>query len=230
MVIEAGRKAKNFRSLRTLFPLGAAILVFLWGVVMVCRVGGESLAADTSPADGSRLAAEALQSKLQVLSSTAPEGSRTFRPVVITEQEANAYLKFHAHEFLPAGVHDATIRITPDRILGAAEVDFGEFSRAYPNPSDWGPKVLAAMFKGPQHVTAASTVQSQGGQYRVKIETVAIGATRLPDWLVEFMLDNYVQPQYKIDLSKPQALPDHVVRIQLGSGLATFIRSPQKGQ
>jgi len=192
------------------------------------RVTAAGLGADTSTPDALRAAAQTLQSKLEVLSGTVPETSTSFRPIVITEQEANAYLKYHAQEFLPPGVHEPTLHIMPDHVLGAAEIDFGEFSRAYPSPSDWGPKVLAAMFKGPQHVTAAGKVQSQAGRYTVKIETVAIGATRLPDWVVEFLLENYIQPRYKLDLSKPQTLPDHVVRIQLGSGLATFIRSPQK--
>jgi hypothetical protein len=175
-------------------------------------------------------AARSLESKIRLLSGSEIEAARPFQPIVITESEANAYLKDHGREFLPPGVHDPALRITPERVLAAAVVDFEEFSRANNNPGDWGPKVLAAMFKGKQKVTAAGKLETQNGQGKVKIETVNIGTFAVPDWLVDFVLENYLQPRYGLDLSKPFVLPDHVTRIELGLGQATFFRSPEKQQ
>ena len=84
------------------------------------------------------------------------------------------------------------------------------------------------MFKGKQKVTAAGKLETQNGLGKVKIETMAIGITPLPAWLVDFLMENYLQPRYKFDLSKPFPLPDHVTRIELGSGQATFFRAAQK--
>jgi len=165
---------------------------------------------------------------MRVLSGSEVGASQSFQPIVITEREANSYLKYHGQEFLPPGVHDPAIRITPDRVFGAAVVDFNEFSRAYRNPRDWGPRVLAAIFKGRQRVTAAGKLETQNGQAKVKIENVTVGSTSMPDWLVDFVVENYLQPRYKFDLSKPLPLPDHVTHIELGAGQATFFRSLSK--
>jgi hypothetical protein len=171
---------------------------------------------------------QTLESKIRLLSGSEVEATKPFQPIVITESEANAYLKDHGREFLPPGVHDPALVITPERVFGAAVVDFDEFSRAYNNPNDWGPRVLAAMFKGKQRVTAAGKLDAQNGQGKVKIETVNIGTFKVPDWLVDFVLENYLQPRYKMDPTKSFVLPDHVTRIELGLGRATFFRSPVK--
>lgn len=184
--------------------------------------------SDTSQPQSPVAAAQALESKMRVLSEPESAGPKSFQPIVVTENEVNAYLKYHGPEFLPAGVRDPTIRITPDRVFGSANVDFGEFSRTARNPADWGPKVLAAMFKGSQRVGVSGRMETQNGQAKVKIESLVVGTTTVPDWLVDFLLENYLQPRYKFDLSKPIALPDHVLRVELGSGEATFVRSPDK--
>jgi hypothetical protein len=41
-------------------------------------------------------------------------------------------------------------------------------------------------------------------------------------------LQSYLEKSYKLDLSKPFPLPDHVTRIDLSTGQATFVRSPAK--
>jgi hypothetical protein len=200
-------------------PVGLLLLTpvfFVWG---------KPTLPDSSPTEASLAAAQALELKLRLLSGSDEKAPKSFQPVVITEGEANSYLKYRGQEFLPAGVHDAVIHITPERVLGAADVDFNEFSRTYSSTSEWGPKVLAMMFKGKQKVTAAGKLETQNGLGKVKIETMAIGTTAVPDWLVDFMLQNYLQPRYKFDLSKPFELPDHVTRIELGLGQATFYRA-----
>jgi len=196
-----------------------------------CLLPALFLWAASGPVDTSRTSlnpAQTLDSKIRILSGSEVETGKPYQPIVITDSEANAYFKDHAGEFLPPGVHDVAVRITPERVFGAAVVDFEEFSRSYNNPNDWGPKVLAAMFKGKQKVSAAGKLETQNGQGKVKIETVNVGTFVVPDWLIDFLMENYLQPRYKMDLSKPFVLPDHVTRIELGLGQATFIRSAEK--
>lgn len=198
--------------------LAASSLSIPAGVTSADTIGDQ-----TSPA-----AARLLESKIRVLSGRQPEVLTSFQPIVITEGEANAYLKYYAQELLPPGVRDPAIRITRERVSGAADVDFAELSRTSSKPDEWGPKVLAAMFKGKQRVMAVGKLDTYNGRGVVKIEKVSVGATAMPDWLVDFVLENYLQPRYKFDLSKPFVLPDHITRIELGSGQATFFRSPNK--
>jgi hypothetical protein len=178
--------------------------------------------------DTAQAAAQALATKLKALQREEVRPAKSYRAIVITDFEANSYLQIHGREFLPAGVQNPGIHIQPERVTGLADVDFDEFSRLYTNPNDWGPKVLAAMFKGKQKVTVAGKVQSGNGLAKVQIETVTVGTMTVPHWLVDFVLENYLQPRYKFDLSKPIALPDHVTQIVLGSGQATFLRSPNR--
>jgi len=205
--------------------LVACAVLTLWFILPLLTMAWVS---DTSQPQSPLAAAQSLESKIRVLSEPEPAGPNSFQPIVVTENEVNAYLKHHGPEFLPAGVRDPAIRITPDRVFGSANVDFGEFSRTASNPADWGPKVLAAMFKGPQRVAVSSRMVTQNGQANVKIESVVVGTTTVPDWLVDLLLENYFQPRYKFDLRKPIALPDHVIRVELDNGEATFVRSPDK--
>jgi hypothetical protein len=197
----------------------------LWFILPLLAMAWVS---DTSQSQTPLAAAQSLESKIRVLSEPESAGPSSFQPIVVTENEINAYLKCHGLEFLPPGVRDPAIRITSDRVLGSANVDFGEFGRTASNPADLGPKVLAAMFKGPQRVAASGRIQTQNGQASLKIESVVVGTTTVPDWLVDLLLENYLQPRYNFDLSKPIALPDHVIRVKLDNGEATFVRSPDK--
>lgn len=224
---QARRRRLSFGSVAGACP---AILVASSLLVPTHYAWGMSARSDVTPAETSLAAAQLLESKIRMLSSPGEAAVKSFPPVVITEGEANSYLKFRGQEFLPPGVHDPAIHITPERVSGSANVDFEEFSRAYKNPGDWGPRVLAAMFKGKQKVSASGRLETQNGQGKVKIESLTVGSTAIPDWLVEFILENYLQPRYKMDLSKPFLLPDHVAHIALGSGQATLFRTPTKAR
>jgi hypothetical protein len=126
-------------------------------------------------------------------------------------------------------VNDPEIHISPERIDGTANVDFDQLNRAS-MADDWGAKMLALAFPGKQRVSASGRLEMSGGQGKVTIQNVRVGSFAIPDALVSFLLASYVQKRYKIDLSKPVPLPDHVTRIQLGPGNATFYRGLAKGR
>jgi hypothetical protein len=181
---------------------------------------GEQVDADT------QAAAQSMEAKLQILGSTEPTTS--YRAVVVTEHEANSYLKVHAAELLPKGVHTVTLHVQPDRLSASADIDFDELSRSYPNPNDMAPKVLAAMFHGTQRATVTGNIQSEDAGYRVQVESVVVGSMTVPRWLVDYVIQNVLQPTYKFDLSKPLPYPDHVTKIVQGAGQTTFLRGPKK--
>ena len=205
-----GRLAKTLDLLAT--ALTAAALILIAGVET--GVGG------AAPPDATEAAAQSMAAKLRILESEDGRSATSYRAVVVTENEANSYLKIHRPD-LPPGVHSPALRFEPEHVTGSADVNFEEFSRVYANPNDWGPKVMAAMFRGTQRVTATGKVQSSNGEATVKVETVTVGSMTVPPWLVDYLVQNYLQPKYKVDLSRPLELPDHVRQIVLGVGRAT---------
>ena len=193
-------------------------------------VVGSALEGKGATGDPATLAAsKSLEAKLQILGSKDSQPSATYPAVVITEYEVSSYMKVHSGEFLPKGVRAPTLNIQPEHLAVSADIDFDELSRSYPNPNDMGPKILAAMFKGTQRVTLTGNVQSENAGYRVQIESVVVGSTTVPKWLVDYVIQNVLQPQYKFDLSKPLPYPDHVTKIVQGSRQATFLRGPARG-
>jgi hypothetical protein len=218
---ERGRRLKA-----GLLPARALATAALASLLLV--LAGSLEGRNAAGLDSPQAAAQALDAKLRTLQTKDARPAASYPPIIITEYEANSYLKIHGGEFLPAGVHDPGVRFVPEHVTGFADVDFGEFSRIYSNPQDWGPKVLAAMFKGTQRVTAMGKLQSENGQAKVQIESVTVGSMTVPSWLVDFVLENYLQPRYKFDLSKPIPLPDHVTQIAVGTGRAIFLRSAPK--
>ena len=168
-------------------------------------------------------AAKSFQAKVQTLGNDAPQ--KSYSAVVITAYETNAYLNLHSKEFLPAGVASPSVNIQPEHATAAGDVNFDELSRA--NPNEMGPKVLAAMFHGTQHVTVAVQIRSESAGVRMQIESLVVGSMTVPHWLVDLMIQNFIQPRYHVDLSKPLPYPDHVTRVVLGSGQVTFLQGPK---
>jgi hypothetical protein len=175
--------------------------------------------------DAATLAAsKSLEDKMQILGNKDTQVPAP--PVIITENEANSYLKVHSGEFLPPGVKTPTITVQPEHATGAADVDFDEVARTFPNPNDMGPKILAAMFHGTQRVTVVAKIQPEEAGVLVQIESVVVGNTTVPSWLVDYVIEKVLEPKYNFDLSKPITYPDHVTMIVLGTGQATFLRGP----
>ncbi len=170
-------------------------------------------------------ASKSLEDKMEILGNK--DTPTPAPPVMITENEANCYLKVHSSEFLPPGVRNPSVSAQPEHLTAAADVDFDELARTYPNPNDMAPKILAAMFHGVQHVTAVAKIQPQESGVLVQVESIAVGNTTIPNWLVDYLIQKVLQPRYNFDLSKPLPYPDHVTMIVMGAGQATFLRGPR---
>ena len=199
----------------------AAVLALLW-------ISTETRSVTVDAA--TQAASKSLEAKLQILGSKETQPAASYPAVVITTHEANSYLIVHSGEFLPPGVGTPSITVEPDHISAAGDADFDKLSRLYPNPNDMGPKILAAMFHGSQHVTITANIESENSGVLLHIQSIVVGSTTVPKWLVDYIIQNVLQPKYHFDLSKPFPYPDHVNKIVLGSGQATFLRGPKGGR
>ncbi|PYV06367.1 MAG: hypothetical protein DMG26_03315 [Acidobacteria bacterium] len=192
------------------------------------RDGGSP--ATKADVEVSPAAAQALEEKMRLLATPVPNTAKSLGPVIITETEANSYLKYRGQSFLPPAVHDPEVHITSDRVSGAAEVDFDQLNQQAAKADDWATRAMTSIFSGRQRVNATGKLETRSGQGKVTIESASIGNNAVPQALLDWLVRNYLQQRYKIDLSKPFTLPDHVTRIELGAGRALFLRSPDKGR
>jgi hypothetical protein len=204
------------------------VATWVAAIFLVLVSPGGSWCAAVDPA--TLAASKSLEAKMQVLGGSATQPLPSYPAVIITENDANSYLKVHSKEFLPAGVSTPSVKIEPEHAVVTGDVNFDELSRLYPNQTDMGPKILAAMFHGTQHVTIVGKIQSQPGGIMIQVESIAVGSTTVPNWLVDYMIKNVLQPKYHFDLSKPFPYPDHVKQVVLGSGQVTFLRGPKGGK
>ena len=194
-------------------------------LLVILGAGTEAAPAQLRMGTGlSPVAASMFQSKLMELSATGPAKSGSLRPITITDDEVNSYIKFDRPPFLPEGVQDLALHIRPDGIHGDANVNFNQLKPSQQLGNQLGARLLASIFQGTQHLTALGVLETKDGTGTLAIRDVHVGSTTLSDWLVNWLIQTYVESEYKIDLSKPFLLPNHVTRIELGSGKATFVR------
>jgi hypothetical protein len=195
------------------------MLLGLFGAAMDGFPFQQHLGVGISPA-----AASVFQSKLMELSSTPPAKSGPLRPVVITDDEVNSFIKYDRPAFLPPSVRDLDIHFKPDGIHGAANVNFDELKPSQSSESTLGAGLLATIFRGNQHLSALGVLKTKDGTGTLTMQDVQIGNTKLSDWLVNWLIQTYVESEYKIDLSKPFLLPNRVTRIEFAPGQAIFVR------
>lgn len=215
--MRSGFRRRGLYSSIALFP------ILLFSLVQMMESRSSSLDVLAAPATG-----ESLESKIAELSVPPKQFPKSLKPIVISDSEANDYLRNHGPEFLPPGVENPQLRIYADRVTGEAIIDFDQLQAIGKQTNDIGMQVVGTLFKGKQKVSATGKLTSGDGQAQVTIQDLSVGDTSIPDWLTRAMVENYLEKSYNLDISKPFSLPDHVTRIDLSTGKATFVRSPNK--
>lgn len=212
----------NLRVAKRLWPsvflslLACGITIGVGSVAMGALPGQQRSAPHLSPA-----AANAFRAKLMELSSR--QGSSD-KPIVITDNEVNSFVRYDPPPNLPPSVKDIEIHIKPEGIYGAANVNFDQLKPTQQFGDQLASRLLSAIFTGTQHVTALGVISSENGTGTLTIKDVHIGSTALSDWLVNWIVQTYIQSEFKINLSKPFLLPDHVTHIEFAPGKAIFVR------
>lgn len=213
-------------------PVLTALVLGLGGVLLLSRWSPAAEPPVPRPvAVGQALseqAAQAFQSKLAELSRPASSSHKSLTPIVMTDTEVNSYLKYDRPAFLPPGVNNLVIRFKPEGIYGESDVDFGILKPAQQSSNDLTSRILASVFNGNQRVTALGKIASSDGTAKLTIQDVHVGSVALSDWLVNWLIQTYVESQYHIDLSKPFLLPASVTRIEFAPGEAIFVRGQEK--
>lgn len=217
------RTATGLRALAFFTFLAFAIAVALSAMAVGATTGETHSGLHLSPA-----AANAFQMKLMELSGNRPEPSNSDKPIVITDDEVNSFVKYDRPPGLPPSVKNVEIRIKPAGIYGAADVNFDQLKPTQQFGDQLAGRLLSAIFTGTQHVTALGVITTGNGTGKLTFKDVRIGSTELSDWLVNWILQTYIQSEFKIDLSKPFLLPDHVTHIEFAPGKAIFIRGAKQ--
>ncbi|MEJ2010437.1 MAG: hypothetical protein P8Z30_20175 [Acidobacteriota bacterium] len=225
---------KNFFSVnlgvaRRLLPPVLLSLVALGITFGACTVATEALPGQQHAMPGlSPAAANQFQMKLMELSVVGPSTGGSLKPIVITENEVNSFFKYDRPDFLPPGVKDVDFHFKPEGIYGAADVNFDELKPSQQFGNQLAAKLLASIFTGTQRVTALGAISSSNGTGTLTIKDVHIGKTTLSDWLVNWVIQAYVESEYKVDVGKPFLLPDHVTQIEFAPGKAIFVRGAKR--
>lgn len=230
-MLEKSASTAKLAALKQLMP--AVLLSLVVSGIVLGVLGGpvEALPDGAhSKAQLSQAAADGFQAKLMELSATGPRAGRSNKPVVITDAEVNSFIKYDRPQFLPPSVSDVDIHFKPEGVWGAANVNFDQLKPTGQLSDQLGARLLASIFTGTQHVTALGVVDSNNGTGKLTIKNVQIGKTPLSDWLVNWFIQTYVQSEYKVDLSKPFLLPDHVTHIEFAPGKAIFVRGTKNGK
>jgi hypothetical protein len=203
--------------------VASGVLQGLWATSTDASVSRPRSGSGLSPA-----AANMFQSKLMELSAKGPAKSSSLHPIVFTDVEVNSFIKYDRPPFLPPSVRDLEIHFKPDGIHGSANVNFDELKPSQQSENPLTSRLLASLFKGTQHLTALGALESKDGTGTLTIKDVHIGSTALSDWLVNFLMQTYVESEYKVDLSKPFLLPDHVTHVEFAPGQAIFVRGAER--
>lgn len=219
----------NLRVARRLLPPALLPLAVLGIAFGVCSVVTEALPGELHSTPGlSRAAANLFQAKLMELSAPGPSPGGSVKPIVITDDEVNSFFKYERPDFLPPGVNDVDFHFKPEGVYGAANVNFDELKPPQQFGNQLAARLLASIFTGTQRVTALGAISSGNGTGSLTIKNVHIGKTELSDWLVNWVIQAYVESEYKIDVSRPFLLPGHVTQIDFAPGKAIFVRGDKQ--
>ncbi len=131
-----------------------------------------------------------MEQKIAYLKMNAARPHPDPKPTEITEQEANAYFNEGGVK-LPKGVSNVRLTTKPGQIEGHAQVDFDEImqGRGANNP-------LASLFTGHHDVHAVSQASSSNGLGTIRVQSVDLDGTQIPEWALEWFVQRYVTPRY----------------------------------
>lgn len=170
--------------------------------------------------------ADSLQKKLDLITrhSMVRVERSAVRSTTISEQEVNAYLRYHAREEIPVGVVDPYIWILGDgRVAGTATVDLDavrkQRERGWLDP--------AGYVTGRVPVRATGILKTENGTGRFYLESAEVAGITVPKTFLQEIVGYYSrtpeQPQ-GISLDAPFALPAAIREVKVGKGSAQIVQ------
>lgn len=188
---------------------------------LVAAAAGARASADSSL---SRAHANQLAQKIAAIAlhglSTEPKSRHT----IVTEQELNSFLAFHARQEIPAGVLDPTVSIAPaGRLVGRAIVDLDAVRKARQAAGQSAPMLMT----GRLPIQAAGVLKTSNGMGRFELHEAWVSGIPIPKALLQQIVGHYTRTSDLpdgIDLDAPFELPSAIREIRTSQGAATIIQ------
>ncbi len=149
--------------------------------------------------------AASMEQKLHHLDANAHSPHPNQMPVILTEQEANAYFASGKVK-LPAGVQSLKLAADPEIITGTAQVDFDQVREGIHSSNP-----MLSVFSGVHEVVVVAHTHGEGGQGYVHVDSVALDGVEIPHFVLELFVEKFLTPKYpKIGLDSQFNLPDRI--------------------
>ena len=142
----------------------------------------------------------------------------------ISDNELNAYFRFHAKDQIPVGVVEPTINALGDgRVGGRAIVDLDavrmQKQRGWLDPLGY--------LTGRLPLTATGTLTTQNGIGRFSLESAELSGVSIPKTVLQELLSYYSRSKDNpagINMDDPFELPARIREIRVGKAQATVVQ------
>ncbi len=173
-----------------------------------------------------RADADALHRKIQeIVVAGGPNARARLTPV--SEREVNAYLRFHLHDQVPAGITDPVITIIGGgRLSGRAIVDLDAVSKANRSASSsWFDPMR--LLTGRLPVTVDGVLTTRQGVGRFDLATATIAGLPVPKTVLQQVVSHYSRSDDNprgISLDDAFELPASIREIRVEPGKAVVVQ------
>lgn len=176
----------------------------------------------------SKLDGDRFQSKLTRIvifgNTPAAPGRQTTQTTEITDEELNAYLRFHARDQIPPGIVDPTLNALGDgRVGGQVTVDLDAVRKS--KPRGWLDPM--GYLTGQLPVKATGTLTTKDGVGRFALETAEVSGVAVPKSLIQELLSHYSRSPENpagINMDDPFELPARIKEIRVGRAQSTILQ------
>ena len=166
-------------------------------------------------------------SKIVAFGNTPPSKSlspASAQTIEITDNELNAYFRFHAKDQIPVGIVDPTINaVGTGRLSGRAIVDLDavrtQKQRGWLDPLGY--------LTGKLPITATGTLTTKEGIGKFNLESAEISNVTIPKSVLQELLSYYSRSKENpsgINMDDPFELPARIREIRVGQARATIVQ------
>jgi hypothetical protein len=177
-----------------------------------------------SQAQSPQAQAELAQSKLDTVMQGAPAGRAAGRRTMFSQAEMNAYLKYRAHAWLPAGITDPSLGfVDVNKVVTMLTADLDGVRKK----SSGGWFDPTAYMSGRVPVQVIGTLTTNRGMGKFDLESATVDGIPVPRVFIQQLLAFYTRSADAPDgvrLDEPFVLPSEIDRIDVRPGHATVVQ------
>jgi hypothetical protein len=159
--------------------------------------------------------------KVDAIVRNAESGQPAPLVTTVTEREVNAYLTFDGRSFLPAGLTEPRITVSPTlSLLGTATVDLDAIRAQHQSKGVLDPLNYLG---GKVPIELSGRLEAAGGVARFSLESARLGGVPVPKMVVQELVSYYSRTEAKpkgVSLDDPYPLPARIRQIDVRPGEA----------